>query len=46
MPLAGMKYAQSATKIIVSNDAPTIEIRYVMGLKKLMDFLVERDKPR
>jgi hypothetical protein len=46
MPLAGIECAQSAMNLIVNNDAPTIEIRYVMGLKKLRDFLVEREKPR
>jgi hypothetical protein len=30
---------------IVSNDALTIHIRYVMGLKNTVAFLVEREKP-
>ncbi|MBS7807577.1 hypothetical protein [Variovorax sp. PCZ-1] len=32
--IAGIEYAQSATKSIVGNDAPTTYTRRVMGLKK------------
>jgi hypothetical protein len=52
MPLAGICAAQSATKNIVDdcnrrvqNDASTISIRSVMGLKKMRAFLIEREKP-
>jgi hypothetical protein len=40
-----MEYAHSATKFIVSNDSPATSIRYVMGLKNTVAFLVEREKP-
>jgi hypothetical protein len=40
-----MEYAQNAMKLIVSNNAPTIHIRYVMGLKKRSLSLVGRGKP-
>jgi hypothetical protein len=43
--LAGIKSAQSATELIVIDQAPTISTRYVMGLKNMMTFLVEREKP-
>ena len=44
--LAVMESAQSATELVVTDQAPTTSIRRVMGLKNTMAFLVEREKPR
>jgi hypothetical protein len=43
--LAVIFTARSAIEFIVGNNAPTLLIRYVMGLRKLRDFLVERGQP-
>jgi hypothetical protein len=43
--IAGIDTAQSATTLIVSNDALTTHTRYVMGLKKRSLSLVERGQP-
>jgi anion-transporting ArsA/GET3 family ATPase len=44
-PLAVIESAQSATELIVTDQAPTTSTRRVMGLKNTMAFLVEREKP-